>query len=243
MRISRLYLSAALSNGALVPLEDAAAHYLKTVLRLKKGHQLTVFQGDGREWPATVEALGREGVLLQLGESLLPLRESPLKTHLALGISRSEKMDLALQKAVELGVTMITPLETDHCVVRLDDSKRISRHQHWLRVAISACEQSGRNVVPRIENPRPFYEWLEESEGSRLILDPKGFRRLDQVAPPTDGITFISGPEGGFSEEERATAIQKGCLPIRLGPRILRTETAVLAILSAAQILWGDWQH
>ncbi|MCF7968687.1 MAG: 16S rRNA (uracil(1498)-N(3))-methyltransferase [Methylococcaceae bacterium] len=241
MRISRLYVNTPLCEGENLRLEEESAHYLRTVLRLKKGFQLTVFNGDGHEYAAQVEVASREGVWLAIGEGCLRDTESPLYTHLGLGISRGERMDFALQKAVELGVSRITPLLTEHCVVRLDEDKKGHRLHHWQRVIRSACEQSGRNRLPTLDEPLTLDDWLEQACGVRLFLDPQGTISLNCLTPPEDRVTLLSGPEGGFSDRERNRARHAGFTPIRLGPRILRTETAVLAALAAAQTLWGDW--
>lgn len=241
MRISRLYVNAPLSEGETLRLEEESAHYLRTVLRLKKGFQLTVFNGDGHEYAALVTVASREGIWLAIGKGCLRDTESPLYTHLGLGISRGERMDFALQKAVELGVSRITPLLTEHCVVRLDEDKKGNRLHHWQRVIRSACEQSGRNRLPTLDEPLTLDDWLEQPCGVRLFLDPQGTNSLNCLTPPEDRVTLLSGPEGGFSDHERNRARHAGFTPIRLGPRILRTETAVLAALAAVQTLWGDW--
>lgn len=241
MRISRLYVNTPLSEGVNLRLEEESAHYLRTVLRLKKGFQLTVFNGDGHEYAAQVEVVSREGVWLVIGAGCFRDSESPLFTHLGLGISRGERMDFALQKAVELGVSRITPLLTEHCVVRLDEDKKGHRLHHWQRIIRSACEQSGRNRLPTLDEPLALDDWLEQPAGLRLFLDPQGTVGLDCLTPHEGQVTLLSGPEGGFAEGERGRARDAGFTPIRLGPRILRTETAVLAALAAVQTIWGDW--
>ena len=241
MRISRLYVNTPLCEGENLRLEEESAHYLRTVLRLKKGFQLTVFNGDGHEYAAQVEVASREGVWLAIGAGCLRDTESPLFTHLGLGISRGERMDFALQKAVELGVSRITPLLTEHCVVRLDEDKKGHRLRHWQRIIRSACEQSGRNQLPTLDEPLALEDWLEQPSGLRLFLDPQGTASLDCLTSSEGRVTLLSGPEGGFAERERDRARHAGFTPIHLGPRILRTETAVLAALAAVQTLWGDW--
>lgn len=243
MRISRLFVDIPLAEGDTPKLDDNSAHYLRTVLRLKKGFQLTVFNGDGREYDAHVTVASREGVWLAIGASHWRNTESPLLTHLGLGISRGERMDFALQKAVELGASRITPLWTEHCVVRLDEDKTGQRLQHWQRIIRSACEQSGRNRLPFLDEPQKIGDWLKQPSGLRLFLDPQGTVTLNQLTPPGGHVTLLSGPEGGFADRERDWATQAGFTPIRLGPRIMRTETAVLAALAAVQTLWGDWNN
>jgi 16S rRNA (uracil1498-N3)-methyltransferase len=241
MRIARLHVAAALSEGAILRLDEDSGHYLRTVLRLKKGFQLTVFSGDGYEYAARVATASREGVWLAIGPGVRRDVESPLFTHLGLGISRGERMDFALQKAVELGVSRITPLFTEHCVVRLDEDRQGVRHQHWQKIIRSACEQSGRSRLPTIDEPQRLEDWLDQPTGPRVFLDPQGAATLASLPTPEGRVTLLSGPEGGFADKERDWARQAGFTPIRLGPRILRTETAVLAALAAVQTLWGDW--
>jgi len=240
MRISRLYLPQALSPGAAVPLDADSAHYLRTVLRLKKGAKLTVFNGEGGEYPAFVQETGKETIHLALGEFNPREAESPLHTHLGLGISRGERMDLALQKAVELGVSAITPLHTEHCVVRLDEDRKGQRLRHWRKLVQSACEQCGRNRLPEVFEPMSLEDWVGEQAGLRLFLDPHGGKRLGELPPPSGPVCLLSGPEGGFADHERQTALASGFIALRLGPRVLRTETAALAALAAIQTVWGD---
>ncbi|CAI8789531.1 Ribosomal RNA small subunit methyltransferase E [Methylococcus capsulatus] len=240
MRISRLYLPVPLASGADVVLDGERAHYLRTVLRLKRGFDLTVFNGEGGEFAARIGVCHREAVSLTVGEHRPDDRESRLDVRLGLGISRGERMDLAIQKAVELGVGAITPLFTERCVVQLDGERKAQRLEHWRRVVWAACEQSGRNRVPEVLEPRSLEAWLPEAAGLRICLDPHAVHSLRELAPPVGSVTLLSGPEGGFSDAERAMAVAAAFVPIRLGPRVLRTETAALAALAAIQTLWGD---
>lgn len=242
MRISRLLVRQPLEPQSRLTLEGEASHYLRQVLRLRKGMALVVFDGLGMEAPALIEGFGRDETHLRLGAPVARSLESPLKIHLALGLSRAERMDLSLQKAVELGVQEMTPLITEFGVVRLDEDKRKTRAQHWARILQSACEQSGRNHLPTLYPPEDLLDWLrQERRGeAALLLDPRGTERLKAQPAPKGGLTLLIGPEGGFSEAERTAAIDRGFTPIRFGPRTLRTETAVIAAISAAQTLWGD---
>ena len=241
MRISRLFVRADLTEGETLQLDEESGHYLRSVLRLKKGHELTVFNGNGHEYAAKVEVASRDGVWLLLGKSQQKNTESSLITHLGLGISRGERMDLAIQKSVELGVSRITPLITERCVVRLDDDKKDTRYQHWVNIVRSACEQSGRNRLPVIDRPCQLQDWIDQPQGLRMFFDPSGTTSLNRLPAPGGRVTLLTGPEGGFAERERDRSIRAGFIPVRLGPRILRTETAVLAALAAVQTLWGDW--
>ena len=240
MRVSRLWVDATLTEGATLQLDEDRNHYLRTVLRLKAGFDLTVFNGDGHEYAARVATASRAGVWLTIGAGQMRDSESPLLTHLGLGISRGERMDYAIQKAVELGVSRITPLFTERCVVRLDEDRQDLRRQHWQNIMRSACEQSGRNRLPVLDAPLKLEDWLDQPQGARLFLDPQGTATLASLPPPVGGVTLLCGPEGGFADRERGWARHSGFTPIRLGPRILRAETAVLAALTAAQALWGD---
>lgn len=240
MRISRLYIPNLLKPHSYFNLEGESAHYLKTVLRLKTDARLTVFNGEGGEYPAVVTALYKDGLQLQLGEFNPRESESFLNTLLGLGISRGERMDMAIQKAVELGVTVLTPLITERCVVRLDDNRKEQRMQHWRKVVQNACEQCGRNRIPLVAEPMKIEDWIRLQTGLCLILDPDGAHELAHLPQPNTPVCLLSGPEGGFAPSERETALAAGFLGVRLGPRVLRTETAALAALAAIQTLWGD---
>jgi 16S rRNA (uracil1498-N3)-methyltransferase len=162
--------------------------------------------------------------------------------HLMLGISRGERMDFAMQKATELGVSRIAPIFSERCVVKLNEKKSISRHTHWRRIVINACEQSGRCRIPVIDKPAAYGNALNHiKSGTAILLDHRSQFTLPQIDPPQSGLTILIGPEGGLTSNERQLAIQKGFLGIRLGPRIMRTETAPLAAIAAVQTLWGDF--
>ena len=244
MRISRLLVAGPLVAGGVLSLEGETSHYLKSVLRLKKGWRLTIFDGAGYECLATVEGFGRDTTHLRLDTPEAINRESPLKIHLALGISRGERMDFAIQKAVELGVDEITPLLTEFCVVRLNEERKSNRQHHWQGIIRSACEQSGRNRLPTLHATCRLDDWLgqRENAGNILMLDPEGEPGFGSQPKPQDGLTLLIGPEGGFSPREREEAVRSEWSCVSLGPRILRTETAVLASLAACQTLWGDFK-
>lgn len=239
MRLSRFYLPKSLSTGATLPLEEASAHYVRDVLRLKSGAALTVFNGEGGEYPATLAVAGKT-VSVSVGEFDPREAESCLITHLGLGISRGERMDWAIQKAVELGVSAITPLFTERCVVQLDAARQAQRLKHWRGLAESACEQCGRNRVPVLHPPLALADWLARQTGLRLLLHPHGGLNLRELPPPVGPVALLAGPEGGFAESERQAALAAGFVALRLGPRILRTETAAIAALAAMQAVWGD---
>ncbi len=241
MRISRLYLPSPLAPGAELELDDRARQYVLQVLRLKPGAALILFNGDGDEYMAKLGLAEKRRATVMLGEKHSPERESPLAIHLGLGISKGERMDYAIQKAVELGVTEITPLFSQHCVVRLDEKRIQNRLRHWQAIIISACEQCGRNRVADLHAPMNFSHWIEmDKPGIDLILAPQASQVLGQIHPAPQQLRLAIGPEGGFSDEEIRTVTSGSFTAVSLGPRILRTETAVVASLSALQTLWGD---
>lgn len=246
MRVSRIYTSRALVAGALLTLEPSASRYLALVLRLGAGDELTLFNGDGRDYPARIELPSRDGARLRIGEPGKPEPPMPLRIGLALGVSKGERMDFALQKAVELGVCHLQPLFTERSVVRLRDDRLRKRVMHWQGVIISACEQSGRRCPPRLAEPLRLSDWLAQERPSqvRLLLDHRSALPLTALpAPSGETLTLLVGPEGGLAHAERAAAAARGFTGIRLGPRVMRTETAPLAAIAAIQTLWGDFRQ
>lgn len=240
MRISRIFIDQPLASATLASLPPAAAHYVAKVLRLGAGAPLTLFNGDGHEYAAVITEAGKKQVHVAVGERRTPATESPLQVHIGLGISRGERMDLAVQKSVELGIARLTPLFTEHCEVKLAGERAHKRQAHWQQIAVSACEQSGRVRVPPVDPPRPLGEWLREpGPGLRLVLDHRQESSLSAL-PRTREAVLLIGPEGGLSEEEVAGAHAAGFQGLRLGARVLRTETAPLAALAVLQFVWGD---
>ena len=241
---SRLFVQEALAAGALVTLPREAAHYLGRVLRLRPGDELTLFDGRGGEFAATVGEVTKQRVVVRVGERSPRERESVLSIRLVQGISRGERMDVAVQKTTELGVARITPIVTEFSVVRPDRGKRESRVGHWTRIARSACEQCGRNRVPQVDVPLSFDEWLrdEGTDGAslRILLDPGAAQTLASIGEQPAGVDLLVGPEGGLSDGEREQAIEKGFIAVAMGPRILRTETAAIAAVAMLQARWGD---
>jgi len=212
------------------------------VLRLVAGDAVTLFDGRGTEYSATITRAGKAGVDLTVHDRRAVSRESPLVVTLAQGISSGERMDYTVQKAVELGVVAIQPLLTARSVVRLAQERAHKRMAHWRAVTISACEQCGRNFIPEINGLCDFSRWLGRSPGGlRLLLSPRAQVRLHDLARPAGGVLLLAGPEGGLSPEEENAAVNTGFQAVRLGPRVLRTETAAVAALAAMQTLWGDF--
>lgn len=240
MRLHRIFTPDHLATGATVELDERAARHLGRVLRVRSGDTVTLFNGDGHDYRSTVVKATKQAVSARVDETVPVKSESPLRIQLAQGIARGERMDFALQKAVELGVAEIQPLFCRRTEVKLSGARLAKRLDHWRGVIISACEQSGRAVLPRLLEPARLASWLEEPPtGARLVLRPEARATLPGLAP-RDRICLLIGPEGGLADPEIAAAENAGFTPVRLGPRVLRTETAGLAALAALQTLWGD---
>ncbi|MGE8351027.1 MAG: 16S rRNA (uracil(1498)-N(3))-methyltransferase [Pseudomonas protegens] len=239
MRLSRFFIDAPLSLGEH-ELPEAQAHYIGRVLRMAEGDALQVFDGSGMEFRGTLVEVGKKRVRVQLDESFAGQDESPLQIHLGQGLSRGERMDWAIQKATELGVGEITPIFSERCEVRLKDERADKRLLHWRQVAISACEQCGRSRVPLIHAPVLLADWIKQTQADlKLVLHPVAQPLESHAKPQT--LAFLIGPEGGLSDAEVEQAHGAGFLPARLGPRVLRTETAPVVALAVAQQLWGDF--
>jgi 16S rRNA (uracil1498-N3)-methyltransferase len=243
MRIPRIYVPQPLRPGREVELPVQAGEHLARVLRLDRGHRLRLFDGSGDEYEAELASLAKRSVTARVLESAdAEDRESPLRITLAQGIARGEKMDWVLQKATELGVARIVPIVTDRTEVKLDAERAERRVAHWEAVVAAACEQSGRRRLPAVSEPAKLADWaasLDEEAGLRLALDPAG-DLTPRDLPASASATLVVGPEGGLSDHDLATLKAAGFRGLRLGPRILRTETAGLAALAAMQALLGD---
>lgn len=239
MRLSRFFIDASLSLGRF-ELPEAQAHYIGRVLRLNAGTAVQLFDGSGREYVGELLEVGKKSVQVELHEERAGLAESPLRIHLGQGLSRGERMDWAIQKATELGVAAITPLVSERCEVRLKDERADKRLAHWRQIAVSACEQCGRSVVPAIHPPMLLDDWLARTQAElKLVLHPFAEPLTNHARPAS--LAFLIGPEGGLSEAEVDAAQRAGYQAARLGPRVLRTETAPVVALSVAQQLWGDF--
>ena len=243
MRIPRLCVFEPLAAGAEIVLPEQAGEHVARVLRLERGHPLVLFNGDGREYRAEISQLAKRAVSARVLDAGTPQnRESPLALTLAQGVARGEKMDLILQKATELGVARIVPLITGRTEVKLDAERTGRRLAHWQAVIAGACEQSGRSVLPVLEAPVRLANWaagLDARAGLRLALDPLG-DLSPRTLPTLQAVTLVVGPEGGLSDQDMAMLDQADFHGLRLGPRILRTETAGLAAIAALQTLHGD---
>ncbi len=239
---TRIYQAMSLSSPAVIELDQKASHHVARVLRLQVNEPLIIFNGQGGEYRGTIVEINKKHVTVKLETYDARNAESPLKIYLAQGISRGEKMDYTIQKAVELGVTQIFPLFTERCNVKLDQERSEKRLHHWQSIVISACEQSGRNCVPEVAAPQTLDTWLAAKQGDHcFVLSPNAEHSLKkQTITAPASIVLLIGPEGGLSQREIAQAIEKGYLPLNLGPRILRTETAALAAITAIQCMAGD---
>ena len=241
-RVPRLFCDTNLAKGAVAELPAAAAHHVTRVLRLKPGDTLVLFNDTGKEYRGELLTASRRSPQFRVLDAGTPEPEPVLAIHLILGVSRGQRMDYALQKATELGVTEITPVITGRSVVRLQDEKREQRQAHWRQILTHACEQSGRCRLPVLHPVVNFPEHLAVPGQVGVLLDPFSNRTLADLDPPSGTLAFLVGPEGGLTGQERQAAIEEGFTGIRLGPRILRTETAPLAAVAAAQALWGDFR-
>lgn len=240
--IPRFYCSQPLTPGATLDLPEEAAHHATRVLRLKEGDHVRLFDGHGGQWLCRITRLKPTAhVALESFEEAS--RESPLRISLAQSLPMGDKMDWIIQKSVELGVAHLQPLAARRSVIRLSGEKAEKRARHWQNVAISACEQSGRSEVPIVADLLDLPQYLGRpgtDNERRLILVPGAGTRLRDMPPPAGPVTVLIGPEGGFEDSEVQMACSVGFQPVSLGPRILRTETAGPAVLSALMVLWGD---
>lgn len=243
MREIRIYQPGAYTSGDVIELSPEASQHVGTVLRMRAGEHLTLFCGDNREFKATIQDVLKKKVLVSVNDVTIANRESPLAIHLAQAISKGDRMEWVMQKAVELGVTSITPLFTERCVVKLDEQRLSKKIKQWQAIAIAACEQCGRNFIPSIFPAKTFNQYLESIEVStKFVLDPYQAMpwRHYKLSAQSSPLALLIGPEGGLSEAEVQLALTQGFKPLSLGPRILRTETAAISALSLLQGVAGD---
>lgn len=243
MALTRLFIDSALRTGQKLTLDNEQANYLGRALRLRAGDSLTVFSAESGDFAASIETIAKSSATITVGDSIGAVTESPLKVHLVQGVSRGDRMDFVVQKATELGVKRISPVLTEYGVVKLGGERAKKRRDHWQKVAISACEQSGRVRPPLVDIPVPLKTWFAEKTGESdvdLVLKPGATTAMASLAAPATKVCLLIGPEGGFSDSEYDDAEFSGFLPVAVGPRILRTETAAIAAVAVAQSLWGD---
>lgn len=242
MRLTRVYVDTPITAGEGLVIEGGAVNHITRVLRLRSGDALTLFDGRGGEYSARIEEFHTGSVVVTVDSHREPDRESPLSLTLAQGISRGERMDWIIQKATELGTSRIVPVFTKRSMVKLDEKQAQKKLQHWRGIAVAACEQSGRNRVPDLAAPLDFSEVLRDGApaSTRLLLSPAAELGIDELEAVGTGITVLIGPEGGLAETEQQAAVAAGFKPVRLGPRVLRTETAAIAALTIIQHYFGD---
>ena len=239
----RIYTPQPLKQGISVTLDPDSAHHLSTVLRKRPGFEFNLFNGDGSEFGARICRCQKKSVVIEVVKQLHCEPEPDLKLNLFIAISKGERMDFALQKAVELGISSVTPIISERTVVRLSAERLNKRESHWRKIIISASEQSGRCRIPEL-NPSQQIDHLisNPAPGKSFLLDHRSRHSFDQLTAPQDNLNLIIGPEGGLSESEQESLVNAGCVAVRLGPRVLRTETAPLAALAVIQALWGDFR-
>ena len=240
--MTRIYQSCPLAENSIITLDEVASHHLARVLRANVGEEIILFNGLGGEYSGVIQQINKKTVTVNLKQFIEREVESALNISLAQGISRGEKMDYTIQKAVELGVKQVIPLFTERCNVKLDTERSEKRLQHWQSVVISACEQSGRNHVPEVKIPQSLENWLPTVKADVcLVLSPYAEFKLKNLSiSATANVILLIGPEGGLSDREVSLTTQYGFLPLNLGPRVLRTETAAVAAITALQSSYGD---
>ncbi len=244
MSAPRFYCPPPLPHSGAYELPSEAAHHASRVLRLRAGDAVQIFDGQGNAFDAIIAAIDGKHVLLSDLQPVGTQHEAGLHVVLAQAMSTSDKMDWVVQKATELGAAEIVPVQTQRSVAKLAGDRAEKRAEHWRSVTISACEQCGRNTQPRMSPPQDLGKWLEEmrvAPGAKFILLPDGAGTLQAQQRPEGRVTLLIGPEGGFTADEAKAAQQAGFVPILLGPRVLRTETAAIAGIAALQTLWGDF--
>ena len=240
----RFYCPLPLAPDIEIALPEAAAHHAVRVLRLHEGDAITLFNGAGGEYAATIRSIRKNAVLVAPASHHPVERESSLDVTLVQALASGEKMDWMIQKAVELGATRIQPVTTRRCVLRLDTERVVKRVAHWQSVVVAACEQSGRNRVPAVLAVCDLTQALAAAQHTfKIALTPSHGIALNKVQTPSQAFTLFVGPEGGFDADEINAMRQTQCCFVTLGPRVLRTETAGAAALAAMQTLWGDWNQ
>ncbi len=244
MRIPRIYTSAKLTLNTSIELDSDASSHVGKVLRMKSGYQITLFNGDGADYAATISEVTKKSVTVSIDGSKETNTESCLHTHIGQVISRGDRMDYMIQKSTELGVSEITPLTSERCEVKLKGDREEKRIKHWQQIAISAAEQCGRAKVPVINAITDLDEWIKNKseEELGLVMHHRTKQSLTDLKKPQKTRLLI-GPEGGLSESEIESAIAKGFTATTLGPRVFRSETAPIATLSIIQWLWGDFNQ
>lgn len=241
MRIPRIYHPSALHPNTTVALSDDAAYHVGRVLRMEKGQILALFDGSNQTFPAEITQADKKNVIVNVASGNTADCESPLFLHLGQVMSRGEKMEFTIQKSIELGVSVITPLLSQRCGVKLDQDRLTKKIQQWQKIAIAACEQCGRNIIPQIRPVMSLEAWCaEEDHCLKLNLHPRAQHSINTLPQPVRRVRLLIGPEGGLSQEEIAMTEHFSFTDILLGPRVLRTETTALTAITALQVCYGD---
>lgn len=238
----RFYVNFALSPDSVVELPDNVVRHLN-VLRVKNTEEIVLFNGNGKSYPALPEVLEKRYASVRILREEATDNESPLNITLVQSVSAAERMDFTLQKSVELGVAEICPVISERCVVRLSGERAEKRVARWQEIVVSACEQSGRNIVPKVLPLTTYAQALQQlpQETTKLLMSLNRAQKLSDVRPQSGKVVFMVGPEGGWTEKEEQQAFDAGFQSVTLGKRVLRTETASLAAIAAMQTLWGDF--
>ena len=241
MRIPRIHHPERITPGSHIALSEDAANHVGRVLRMSKGQEIQLFDGSNQVFDAVITEAGKKNVMVEVIRGQIDDRESPLYIHLGQVMSRGEKMEFTIQKSIELGVSLITPLFSERCGVKLDGERLAKKIQQWQKIAIAACEQCGRNRIPEIREAMSLEAWCaEEENGLKLNLHPRASASINTLPLPVERVRLLIGPEGGLSAEEIAMTARYQFTDILLGPRVLRTETTALTAITALQVRFGD---
>lgn len=241
MRIPRIHHPDTISQLGILTLSEEASGHVGRVLRMKEGQEVLLFDGSNAEFPAIITNVTKKSVIVELQQRVERSSESPLDLHLGQVISRGDKMEFTIQKSVELGVNVITPLISERCGVKLDQKRFEKKLAQWQKIAIAACEQSGRNIIPEIRPVMQLEQWCaEEYDGLKLNLHPRAKYSINTLPTPVNKVRLLIGPEGGLSSEEIDMTQDYQFEETLLGPRVLRTETAALTAITALQVRFGD---
>lgn len=237
----RIFQPTAILPNCVIELDDNAFNHIVRVLRMKEGESIILFDGSNKITPAVIQQINKKNLLVQTADSVIDNRESPLNIHLGQVLSRGEKMEFTIQKSVELGVNTITPLLSERCGVKLDPERLAKKLQQWQKIAESACEQCGRNIVPTINPVQKLPNWCASLEDyTKLTLHPRAQSGINTLTLPNTNVALLIGPEGGLTEAEIDMTVKNQFVEILLGPRILRTETVALTAITALQVKFGD---
>lgn len=239
MRIPRIYLNQALITGISIELSIEAHRHVVNVLRLREKDKLILFNGEDREFLCHLEHVEKKSSIIQIESELENNTTSPLKIELGLSLIKNDKLDFAIQKSVELGVTSITPLAAERSTIKLDAKRETKRQAHWQGIIQSACEQSGRSQLPKMNPIATIPNWLAQSNTPGIVFEPTASLPLSKINI-TGNVRIVIGPEGGFTEQELHVISQHDFNKIKMGPRVLRAETAAITAITALQLLWGD---